>query len=206
MLWCIFCSFSTLFRIRYLLLARMLRLFRLLMHVQRYRAFLATFLSLVPSLMPYLGTIFCVMCIYCSLGVQVCSAPPFALLSGFLCEDVDGLPWLLPITNCHVFLWRLFKLKIQHGGHCYSPSFNILSCPKFLLHFQLSFHLVDWWSVSRPISLMSALWTAQCISMIDEDFSLLLYQSLVQGVQCITLIFSTFFCADLWWSSLCREP
>lgn len=41
--------------IRYLLLARMLRLFRLLMHVQRYRAFLATFLSLVPSFNAVLG-------------------------------------------------------------------------------------------------------------------------------------------------------
>ncbi|BBN70525.1 two-pore channel 1 [Prunus dulcis] len=57
--------------IRYLLIARMLRLIRILMHVQRYRAFLATLLSLIPSLMPYLGTIFCVMCIYCTLGVQV---------------------------------------------------------------------------------------------------------------------------------------
>jgi len=58
-------------RIRYLLLARMLRLIRLLMNVQRYRAFIATFITLIPSLMPYLGTIFCVLCIYCSIGVQV---------------------------------------------------------------------------------------------------------------------------------------
>lgn len=41
------------------------------MHVRRCRAFIATFLTLIPSLMPYLGTLFCVMCIYCSLGVQV---------------------------------------------------------------------------------------------------------------------------------------
>ncbi|GJW79281.1 two pore calcium channel protein 1 isoform X2 [Tanacetum coccineum] len=57
--------------IRYLLIARMLRLIRLLMHVKRYRAFIATFLTLIPSLMPYLGTVFCVMCIYCTLGIQV---------------------------------------------------------------------------------------------------------------------------------------
>ncbi|KAH6795492.1 hypothetical protein C2S51_036478 [Perilla frutescens var. frutescens] len=57
--------------IRYLLIARMLRLIRLLMHVQQYRAFVATFLTLIPSLMPYLGTIFCVLCLYCSLGVQI---------------------------------------------------------------------------------------------------------------------------------------
>lgn len=58
-------------RIRYLLLARMLRLIRLLMYVNRYRAFIATFLTLIPSLMPYLGIIFCILCIYCSLGEQV---------------------------------------------------------------------------------------------------------------------------------------
>ncbi|GAU27151.1 hypothetical protein TSUD_104590 [Trifolium subterraneum] len=57
--------------IRYLLLARMLRLIRLLMYVQRFRSFVATFLTLIPSLMPYLGTIFCILCIYCSLGVQI---------------------------------------------------------------------------------------------------------------------------------------
>ncbi|KAG9448094.1 hypothetical protein H6P81_014222 [Aristolochia fimbriata] len=57
--------------IRYLLIARMLRLIRLLLHVQRYKAFVATFLTLIPSLMPYLGTIFCIMCIYCSLGLQL---------------------------------------------------------------------------------------------------------------------------------------
>ncbi|XP_027344097.1 two pore calcium channel protein 1 isoform X2 [Abrus precatorius] len=57
--------------IRYLLLARMLRLIRILMYVKRYRAFVATFLTLIPSLMPYLGIIFCVLCIYCSLGVQI---------------------------------------------------------------------------------------------------------------------------------------
>ncbi|KAF6155837.1 hypothetical protein GIB67_039168 [Kingdonia uniflora] len=49
----------------------MLRLIRLLMRVQRYRAFVATFLALIPSLMPYLGTIFCILCVYCSLGVQI---------------------------------------------------------------------------------------------------------------------------------------
>ncbi|PWA42078.1 hypothetical protein CTI12_AA548030 [Artemisia annua] len=56
--------------IRYLLIVAMLRLIRLLMNVKRYQAFVATFLTLIPSLMPYLGTVFCVMCIYCTLGIQ----------------------------------------------------------------------------------------------------------------------------------------
>ncbi|CAN4104961.1 unnamed protein product [Withania somnifera] len=57
--------------IRYLLIARMLRLIRLLLHVAQYRGFVATFLTLIPSLMPYLGTIFCILCFYCSLALQV---------------------------------------------------------------------------------------------------------------------------------------
>ncbi|KAH9744016.1 Two pore calcium channel protein 1 [Citrus sinensis] len=86
--------------IRYLLLARMLRLIRLLMHVQQYRGFVATFLTLIPSLMPYLGTIFCVQCIYCSLGVQVIAFvleaffAEMELESSEKCEeeDKDGEP------------------------------------------------------------------------------------------------------------------
>ena len=81
-------------RIRYLLLARMLRLIRLLMHVRSYRAFVATFLTLIPSLMPYLGTIFCVLCIYCSLGVQVLWIWKFYL----------HLPPLLDFFTCNILL------------------------------------------------------------------------------------------------------
>ncbi|MCO5597029.1 hypothetical protein L7F22_051102 [Adiantum nelumboides] len=57
--------------IRYLLIARLLRLIRLLLHVKRYRVIISTFLKLIPRLTPYLGMIFCLMCIYCSIGVQL---------------------------------------------------------------------------------------------------------------------------------------
>ncbi|KAJ8532104.1 hypothetical protein K7X08_012027 [Anisodus acutangulus] len=57
--------------IRYLLIARMLRFIRFLLHIEQCRAFIATFLSLMYSLLPYLGTIFCILCIYCSLGLQI---------------------------------------------------------------------------------------------------------------------------------------
>lgn len=58
-------------RIRYLLLGRVLRLTRILLQVQRFRAFVATFFTLMSSLLPYLGIVFCVLCMYCSLGLQV---------------------------------------------------------------------------------------------------------------------------------------
>ncbi|KAJ8562294.1 hypothetical protein K7X08_011585 [Anisodus acutangulus] len=57
--------------IRYLLIGRMLRFIRLLMHIERFHAFVTTFLTLIHCLLPYLGTIFCILCIYCSLGLQI---------------------------------------------------------------------------------------------------------------------------------------
>lgn len=84
-------------RIRYLLIARMLRLIRLLLHVQRCRAFVATFLTLIPSLMPYLGIIFCVLCIYCSLGLQVCS---LTHASFYLFPQLYSCNLILMDANC----------------------------------------------------------------------------------------------------------
>ncbi|KAJ8568951.1 hypothetical protein K7X08_032688 [Anisodus acutangulus] len=57
--------------IRYLLIGRMLRFIRLLMHIERFHAFVTTFFTLLHCLLPYLGTIFCILCIYCSLGLQI---------------------------------------------------------------------------------------------------------------------------------------
>lgn len=58
-------------RIRYLLIARLLRLMRLLVLVERYKVMVGTFFKLIPSLTPYLGIIFCLMCLFCSLGIHV---------------------------------------------------------------------------------------------------------------------------------------
>jgi len=57
--------------IRYLLIARLLRLTRLLVLVERYQVMVTTFLKLIPSLMPYLGITFCLMCFFCTLGIQL---------------------------------------------------------------------------------------------------------------------------------------
>jgi two pore calcium channel protein len=57
--------------IRYLLIARLLRLTRLLVLMERYQVMVTTFLKLIPSLMPYLGITFCLMCFFCTLGVQL---------------------------------------------------------------------------------------------------------------------------------------
>ncbi|CAM6046974.1 unnamed protein product [Sphagnum compactum] len=57
--------------IRYLLIARLLRLTRLLVLVEQYKVLVSTFFKLIPSVMPYLGVTFCSMCLFCILGNQV---------------------------------------------------------------------------------------------------------------------------------------
>jgi two pore calcium channel protein len=57
--------------IRYLLIARLLRLTRLLVLVKQYKVLVSTFFKLIPSVMPYLGVTFCCMCLFCILGNQV---------------------------------------------------------------------------------------------------------------------------------------
>ncbi|KAG0562970.1 hypothetical protein KC19_9G186300 [Ceratodon purpureus] len=57
--------------IRYLLICRLLRLTRLLVLVERYKVMVSTFFKLIPNLMPYLGIVFCLMCLFCSLGVHL---------------------------------------------------------------------------------------------------------------------------------------
>jgi two pore calcium channel protein len=58
-------------RIRYLLIARLLRLTRLLVLTERYQVMVTTFLKLIRSLMPYLGITFCLVCFFCTSSVQV---------------------------------------------------------------------------------------------------------------------------------------
>ncbi|KAL3701106.1 hypothetical protein R1sor_019128 [Riccia sorocarpa] len=57
--------------IRYLLIARLLRLVRGLLLIERYRVKVMTFINLIPNLLPYLGINFFLMCIYCTIGMQL---------------------------------------------------------------------------------------------------------------------------------------
>ncbi|CAK9176095.1 unnamed protein product [Ilex paraguariensis] len=95
----------------------MLRLIRLLMHVKRYRAFVATFLTLIPSLMPYLGTIFCVLCIYCSLGVQIFGGMVYAdnpYLEGTdLADNEYPLSLMILVFICLCCNYRLWHIDCR---------------------------------------------------------------------------------------------
>ncbi|XP_042971938.1 two pore calcium channel protein 1A-like isoform X1 [Carya illinoinensis] len=129
--------------IRYLLLARMLRLIRLLMYVQRYRAFIATFITLIPSLMPYLGTIFCVLCIYCSLGVQIFGGivnDGNASLEGTELADDDYL--LFNFNDYPNGMVTLFNLLVLGNWQIWMQSYKELTGTSWTLAYFVSFYLI----------------------------------------------------------------
>ncbi|XP_070037499.1 two pore calcium channel protein 1A-like isoform X2 [Nicotiana tomentosiformis] len=100
--------------IRYLLIARMLRFIRLLMHIERFRAFVTTFLTLIHCLLPYLGTIFCILCIYCSLGLQSYKDEGTDRDFLDLCLLLQLLSYCRFVAikfDCSICLWKLFKQK-----------------------------------------------------------------------------------------------
>ncbi|WCJ30756.1 Two pore calcium channel protein 1 [Euphorbia peplus] len=130
--------------IRYLLLARMLRLIRLLMHVKSYRAFISTFLTLIPSLMPYLGTIFCILCVYCSLGVQIfgglVNAGNSELESTDLAED-DYL--LFNFNDYPNGMVTLFNLLVMGNWQVWMQSYKELTGSVWTLAYFISFYLIS---------------------------------------------------------------
>ncbi|XP_052178154.1 two pore calcium channel protein 1A isoform X2 [Diospyros lotus] len=129
--------------IRYLLLARLLRLIRLLMHVQRYRAFLSTFLTLIPSLMPYLGIIFCVLCIYCSLGLQIFGGIVNAGNPNLEGTDLAEDDYLLFNFNDYPNgMVTLFNLLVMGNWQVWMQSYKELTGTSWTYAYFISFYLV----------------------------------------------------------------
>ncbi|KAJ7948316.1 Two pore calcium channel protein 1 [Quillaja saponaria] len=129
--------------IRYLLLARMLRLIRLLMHVNRYRAFVATFLTLIPTLMPYLGTIFCVFCFYCSLGLQIFGGIVNAGNAKLEQTDLANDDYLLFNFNDYPNgMVTLFNLLVMGNWQAWMQSYMELTGTYWTLVYFVSFYLI----------------------------------------------------------------
>ncbi|GAB4859586.1 mitochondrial thiamine pyrophosphate transporter [Ancistrocladus abbreviatus] len=129
--------------IRYLILARVLRLIRLLMRVKSYRAFIATFLTLIPSLMPYLGTIFCVMCIYCSLGVQIFGGIVSAGNPYLEGTDLAENGYLLFNFNDYPNgMVTLFNLLVMGNWQAWMQSYEDLTRTSWTLAYFISFYLI----------------------------------------------------------------
>lgn len=129
--------------IRYLLIARMLRLIRLLMHVQRYRAFVATFLTLIPSLMPYLGTVFCVMCIYCTIGIQVFGGLVNAGNPDLPATDLADSDYLLFNFNDYPNgMVTLFNLLVMGNWQIWMQDYATLTGTAWTYMYFISFYLI----------------------------------------------------------------
>ncbi|CAI9782265.1 unnamed protein product [Fraxinus pennsylvanica] len=130
--------------IRYLLIARMLRLIRLLMRVESYRAFVTTFLALIPSLMPYLGIIFSVLCIYCSIGVQVFGGIVNAgnpNLEGTDLSDDDYL--LFNFNDYPNGMVTLFNLLVMGNWQVWMQSYKDLTGTAWTYAYFVSFYLIS---------------------------------------------------------------
>ncbi|CAA7397495.1 unnamed protein product [Spirodela intermedia] len=129
--------------IRYLLIARMLRLVRILLHIKQYRGFVATFLTLIPSLMPYLGIIFCVLCIYCSLGVQlfggIVNLGNPNVESTSLSDD-DYL--LFNFNDYPNGMVTLFNLLVMGNWQVWMESYRDLTGTSWTLIYFVSFYLI----------------------------------------------------------------
>ncbi|XP_020581942.1 LOW QUALITY PROTEIN: two pore calcium channel protein 1 [Phalaenopsis equestris] len=129
--------------IRYLLIARMLRLIRLLLNVRQYRGFVATFLTLIPSLMPYLGIIFCVLCIYCSAGVQLFGGLVNAGNAKLETTDLFEDDYLLFNFNDYPNgMVTLFNLLVMGNWQVWMQSYKDLTGSSWTLVYFVSFYLI----------------------------------------------------------------
>ncbi|KAJ4977183.1 hypothetical protein NE237_002289 [Protea cynaroides] len=129
--------------IRYLILARMLRFIRLLMRVKRCRAFVATFLNLIPSLMPYLGTIFCVLCIYCSLGLQIFGGIVNSGNPNLEGTDLAENDYLLFNFNDYPNgMVTLFNLLVMNNWQVWMEGYKKLTGTSWTIAYFVSFYLI----------------------------------------------------------------
>ncbi|CAL4955165.1 unnamed protein product [Urochloa decumbens] len=130
--------------IRYLLLGRMLRLTRILLQVRRFRAFVATFVTLMSSLLPYLGVVFCILCVYCSIGLQIFGGIVFAGNSKLEETDLFGNDYLLFNFNDYPSgMVTLFNLLVMGNWQIWMESYVHLTGTSWSLVYFISFYLIS---------------------------------------------------------------
>ncbi|KAL2937767.1 Two pore calcium channel protein 1 [Bienertia sinuspersici] len=113
------------------------------MRVKRYRAFIATFLTLIPSLMPYLGTIFCIMCIYSTLGVQIFGGmvnAGNALLEGTDLAENDY--FLFNFNDFPNAMVTTFNLVVMGNWQAWMQTYWALTKTSWSLVYFVSFYLI----------------------------------------------------------------
>lgn len=130
--------------IRYLLLGRMLRLTRILLQVRRFRAFVATFFTLMSSLLPYLGIVFCILCVYCSIGLQIFGGIVFAGNPKLKETDLFSNDYLLFNLNDYPSgMVTLFNLLVMGNWQVWMESYAHLTGSSWSLVYFVSFYLIS---------------------------------------------------------------
>lgn len=130
--------------IRYLLLGRMLRLTRILLQVHRFRAFVATFFTLMSSLMPYFGIVFCFLCMYCSLGLQIFGGLVYAGNPTLEETDLFNNDYLLFNFNDYPSgMVTLFNLLVMGNWQIWMESYRQLTGSSWSLIYFVSFYLIS---------------------------------------------------------------
>ncbi|CAI9280049.1 unnamed protein product [Lactuca saligna] len=129
--------------IRYLLIARMIRLIRLITRVHSFHAFGSVFLTVIPSLMPYLGTIFCVMCIYCSMGIQIFGGKVNAGNPDLPSTDLADNDYLLFNFNDYPNgMVTLFNLLVMGNWQVWMQDYGTLTGSGWTYVYFISFYLI----------------------------------------------------------------
>ncbi|CAH1423631.1 unnamed protein product [Lactuca virosa] len=129
--------------IRYLLIARMIRPIRLITRVHSFHAFGSVFLTVIPSLMPYLGTIFCVMCIYCSMGIQIFGGKVNAGNPDVPSTDLADNDYLLFNFNDYPNgMVTLFNLLVMGNWQVWMQDYGMLTGSSWTYVYFISFYLI----------------------------------------------------------------
>lgn len=129
--------------IRYLIIARLLRLTRILMRIPRYRKIIATFFTLIPSLTPYLAIIFCVMCLYCSLGLQLFGGLVYAnnpKLEGTSFKNDDYL--VFNFNDYPSGMVTLFNLLVMGNWQIWMEGYVQITGTSWALLYFISFYVI----------------------------------------------------------------
>ncbi|AQK97315.1 Two pore calcium channel protein 1 [Zea mays] len=122
----------------------MLRLTRILLQIRRFRAFVATFFTLMSSLLPYLGTVFCILCVYCSIGLQFFGGIVYAGNLKLEETDLFGNDYLLFNFNDYPSgMVTLFNLLVMGNWQVWMESYAHLTGSSWSLVYFISFYLIS---------------------------------------------------------------
>jgi len=113
------------------------------MRIPRYKKIVVTFLTLIPSLTPYLGIIFSVMCLYCSLGLQIFGGLVYEdnpKLEGTKLKDNDYL--VFNFNDYPTGMVTLFNLMVMGNWQDWMESYVQITGTSWVLLYFISFYVI----------------------------------------------------------------